>query len=112
MSFRINAVGHLAADPEKGEKGECRFSLLSNDYAGPGKPKAVTQVWFVAFGGIAEAIAKHCRTGDQLILEARHVANNFEGRDGKTVYRYSNIVEWFEFGAPGKAKREELAATG
>jgi single-strand DNA-binding protein len=108
MSFRINAVGNLAADPETGEKGECRFSLISNDYAGPNKPKVVTQVWFVAFGAVAEAISKHCRTGDQLIVEARHVANNFQ-KGGETVYRHSNIAESFEFGAPGKANREELA---
>lgn len=59
----------------------------------------------------AAAIAKHCPTGDQVILEARHLANNFEGRDGKTLYRYSNIAGWFEFGASGKAADEELAAT-
>jgi single-stranded DNA-binding protein len=77
MSFTIFAVGNLAAVPQQGEKGECRFSLISNDYAGPDKPKSVTQVWFVAFGNTARAIANHCRVGDQLIVWARLVANNY-----------------------------------
>jgi len=111
MSFRINAVGRLATDPEKGEKGECRFSLLSSDYAGADKPKVVTRVWFVAFGTYGDTIAKNCRRGDQLIVEARHVASRFE-RDGETEYRYNNIVDRFEFGAPGKARREKGAAVG
>ena len=109
--FKIIAVGNLAAAPEMGEKGECKFSLLSNDYAGPNKPETVTQVFFVAFGSTAEAIAKHCRVGDQLIVEARLVASNYM-KDGQTVYRYSHIVNSFEFGAPGREKRAEFAAAG
>ena len=111
MSFKIFAVGNLSDQPELGRKGECRFSLISNDYAGPDKPKTVTQVWFVAFAAVAAALAAHCRKGDQLIVEGRMVANNFE-EDGKTVYRYSHVVESFEFGAPGKIKRDARAATG
>ncbi len=80
MSFKLFAVGNLPAAPELGTKGECRFSLISNDYAGPNKPKNITQVWFVAFGATAEALAKHCHTGDQLIVTAQVVANNPEGR--------------------------------
>jgi single-strand DNA-binding protein len=110
MSFSLFAVGNLAAAPEVGEKGECRFSLISNDYAGPSKPKVVTQVWFIAFGATAEAIAKHCHTGDQLIVSGRMVANNYQ-KNGEMVYRYSNIVESFEFGAPGREKRSQTAAT-
>jgi single-strand DNA-binding protein len=104
MSFKMFAVGNLAAAPELGEKGECRFSLISNDYAGPDKPKIVTQLWLVAFGATAQAIAKHCLVGDQLIVSAHLVANNYL-KDGETVYRYSNIVDSFEFGQSGREKR-------
>ena len=104
MSFKLFAVGNLPAAPELGAKGECRFSLISNDYAGPNKPKNITQVWFVAFGTTAEALAKHCHTGDQLIVTAQLVANNCL-KDGETMYRFSHVVDSFEFGAPGREKR-------
>lgn len=107
MSFKIFAVGNLAAAPELGTKGQCRFSLISNDYAGPDKEKVITQVWFVAFGSQADALARHCRVGDQLIVQARLQCNNYM-KGGEMEYRYSHIVDSFEFGAPGQEKREEF----
>jgi single-strand DNA-binding protein len=62
----------------------------------------------VAFGPLGEAIAKNARKGDQLILEARIRANNWTDQQGEKQYDYSFIVDGFRFGAPGKAKREEL----
>jgi single-strand DNA-binding protein len=68
-----------------------------------------TQIFFVAFGKIAEALAEHVRKGDQLIVQASVEANNYE-RKGETVYDYSYVIDSFKFGAPGKIKREELAS--
>jgi single-strand DNA-binding protein len=111
------AVGNLAKDPDlvvKGDISYTRFCLLGNDYAGKDEHgnvrELVTSLWFTAFESLGEAIAKHARKGDQLILQAQIRANNWTDKDGEKQYDHSFIVQNFRFGAPGKAKREELAA--
>ena len=114
-SFALRAVGNLASPPEIANKGDItytRLHLIGNDYAGKDEEgavrEAVTGVWFVAFGMLAEAIVRTCRKGDQLILEARIRSDNWTDGNGEKQYDYSFVVEGFRFGAPGKAKREEL----
>ena len=114
-SFSLRAVGNLASTPEIASKGDVtytRLHLIGNDYAGKDEEGAVrevvTGVWFVAFGMLAEALVRTCRKGDQLILEARIRADNWTDGNGEKQYAYSFVVDGFRFGAPGKAKREEL----
>jgi single-strand DNA-binding protein len=116
-SFTVTAVGNLAKNPELASKGDTsytRFCLVGNDYAGKdeqGNPReAVTSLWFVAFENLGEAIANNARKGDQLIVEAQIRANNWTDKEGEKQYDYSYVVQSFRFGAPGKIKREELAA--
>jgi single-strand DNA-binding protein len=116
-SFTITAVGNLAKDPELAVKGDttyARICLVGNDYAGKDEHgntrEAVTSLWFVAFESLGEAIARNARIGDQLILQAQVRANNWTDKEGEKKYDYSFIVQNFRFGAPGKAKREQLAA--
>ena len=115
-SFTVTAVGNLAKDPELAFKGDTtytRICLVGNDYAGKDEQgnarEAVTSLWFVAFESLGEAIAKNVRKGDQLILQAQIRANNWTDKDGEKQYDYSYVIQNFRFGAPGKAKREELA---
>src|SRR5271170_1967051 len=116
-SFTVTAVGNLAKDPEVHAKGETmytRFCLVGNDYVGKDEHgnarEAVTTLWFVAFESLGETIAKNVRKGDQLILQAQVRSNNWTDREGEKRYDYDFIVQNFRFGAPGRAKREELAA--
>jgi single-strand DNA-binding protein len=116
-SFNLTAVGNLAKDPEVAVKGGTtytRLCLVGNDYAGKDElgnaREVVTSVWFAAFESLGEAIAKNARIGDQLIVQARVRANNWIDKDGEKHYDYSFVVQSFRFGAPGKLKREELAA--
>jgi len=116
-SFTMFAVGNLAKDPELAAKGEmtyARFCLVGNDYAGKDEDgnarEAVTSLWFTAFESLGEAIARHARKGDQLILQAQVRANNWTDKEGEKQYDHSFVVQNFRFGAPGKAKREQLAA--
>jgi single-strand DNA-binding protein len=116
-SFNLTAIGNLAKDPEflaKGETTYAKFYLLGNDYAGKddhgNAREAVTGLWFVAFDKLGEAIAKNARKGDQLIIQAQVRANNWTDKEGEKKYEHSFVVQNFRFGAPGKAKREELAA--
>jgi single-strand DNA-binding protein len=116
-SFTVTAVGNLAKNPEPAVKGGLtytRICLVGNDYAGKdehGNPREiVTSLYFVAFESLGEAIAKNARKGDQLILQAQVRANNWTDKEGEKQYDYSYVIQNFRFGAPGKAKREELAA--
>lgn len=118
-SFTITAVGNLANEPELALKGDARYAkicLVGNDYAGKDEHgearEAVTSVYFVAFESLGDALAKHARVGDQLILQAQVRSNNWTDKHGEKRYDYSFVIQNFRFGAPGKAKREELAARG
>jgi len=115
-SFTITAVGNLAKDPEltvKEDTTYTRFCLVGNDYAGKDEHgsarEAVTSLWFVAFEGLGETIAKNARKGDQLILQGHIRSNNWTDKEGEKQYDHSFVVKSFRFGAPGRAKREELA---
>jgi single-strand DNA-binding protein len=116
-SFTLTAVGNLAKNPEltvKGDTSYTRFCLVGNDYAGKdedGNPReVVTSLWFVAFEALGEVIARNALKGDQLVLQAQVRSNNWTDAEGEKQYDYSYVVQSFKFGAPGKAKREELAA--
>ena len=116
-SFTLTAVGNLARDPELAVKGDTtytKFCLVGNDYAGKDEHgharEAATSLWFVAFDSLGEAIAKNARKGDQLVLQAQVRANNWTDKEGEKQYDHNFVVQTFRFGAPGRAKREELAA--
>jgi single-strand DNA-binding protein len=115
-SFNLNAVGNLAKDPELAVKGDTtytRFCLVGNDYAGKDEDgnsrEATTTLWFVAFEGLGEVIAKNARKGDQLIVQSQVRSDNWTDKEGEKHYDHSFIVQSFRFGAPGKIKREELS---
>jgi single-strand DNA-binding protein len=115
-SFTMTAVGNLARNPEAVARGDVtytRFLLVGNDYAGKDEKGAsreiVTSLWFVAFGPLGEALVHHARKGDQLIIEAQVRANTWTDKQGEKQYDHDFIVQGFRFGAPGKAKREELS---
>ena len=115
-SFTLTAVGQLARNPElvaKGSTAYTKFCLVGNDYAGKDEEGAarevVTRLWFVAFGALGEAIARHSRKGDQLFVEARVRGSNWTDKQGEKQYDHSFVVQGFRFGAPGRTKREERA---
>jgi single-stranded DNA-binding protein len=118
-SFRLTAVGTLARNPELTAKEDitfARFCLTGNDYAGEsekdGPRESVTSLWFIAFGKIAESIARHSRKGDQLILEARIGANNWIDKDGEMQRGHTFIVTGFLFGATRGGHGSPIACRG
>ncbi|HET9641857.1 MAG TPA: single-stranded DNA-binding protein [Burkholderiaceae bacterium] len=108
--------GRLAKAPAvsgSSDRAYCKFTLIRNEYAGKDDESGQTferevAIQFTAFRRKAEAIAKHCRKGDQLLVTARVENNNYE-KDGQPHYGLSFLVEDFSFGAPGGIKRDELA---
>jgi single-strand DNA-binding protein len=116
-SFTVTAVGNLAKDPEHAVKGDTaytRICLVGNDYAGKDEHgnarEVVTSLYFVAFEGLADVIAKNARKGDQLIVQAHIRDNTWTDKEGGKQYDHSFVIQSFRFGAPGKLKREELAS--
>lgn len=111
-------VGNLAKTPTitgTGDRAVTRFTLISNEYAGKDRDTGEARersvsIQFTAFRGKAEAIAKNAMKGDQLIVEYRVENNDYE-KAGETVYGYNFILEDFQFGAPGKDKREQYKAS-
>ena len=108
--------GRLAAAPELASTASgakfAKFRLLRNEFAGmdgDNRMERTVEIQFTAWGRMAEMLAKNAMTGDQLILVATIRNNNYE-RGGETVYSFNFEVLEVEFGAPGKAKRERLAA--
>ena len=104
-SFKLTAIGNLAKNPElvaKGDVSYTRLCVIGNDFTGKDEDgnsrEVVTSVWFVAFGGLGEAIANDARKGDQLILDARIRSNNWIDPQGEKQYDYSFVVEGFRFG--------------
>lgn len=82
-----------------------RFCLVGKDEIEEGEqggPRHVTtSLWFFAFGDIASTIAQNAGKGDQLILEARVVANRWTDQGGETQHGHTFIVAGFRFGARG-----------
>ena len=116
-SFTVTAIGNVARDPERGTHAEgsyTRICLVGNDVAGPdgqGNPReTVTSAWFVAFGKLADILARNVRIGDQLVLQAQMRNSTWSDKDGKRQYELSFVIQQFRFGAPGRATRQVLAA--
>lgn len=105
-SFKLTAVGHLAHNPELSVKGFvmfARFCLVGHDETTEDEENALnhetaTSLWFLAFGEIAGEIARKSRKGDQLILEARVVANDWM-EHGERQSGHAFVVTGFRFGA-------------
>lgn len=114
----LHFTGRIAKAPVltgNGDRAVCKFTLIRNDYAGRDedtgeKREKVVSVPFTAFRAKADAIAKHCHKGDQLIVTARVENNHWTDKENVEHYDYNFLVEDFEFGAPGEEKRQLLNA--
>lgn len=90
------------------------FQLIRNEFTGyeaDGKtPRAerIVAPYFTMFGARAEAFCKNAMEGDQIILEARITTDEYTGSNNQTTYSTSLIADSYEFGAPGRRKREYL----
>lgn len=109
-------AGRVAAAPELKTHGDTKvvkFRLIRNEYAGTddagNKKERTVTLPLVAFGKRAQAIADNVRVGRQLIVHAS-IRNNNYGEGDQARYDYNFEVEDFEFGAPGQADREAMAA--
>ena len=64
---------------------------------------------FTAFGKTAEFVEKWVHKGTKLVVQSTLQNNNYQGSDGKTVYRNTLMVESVEF-AESKAASQKANA--
>ncbi len=113
----IGNLAKAATVSGSGDRAVCRFTLISNEYAGKDKDSGearqrIVSIQFTAFRQKGETIAQHALKGDQLIVHYRIEHNHYTDKtSGEEVYGYNFIVEDFDFGAPGKEKRKQLNRT-
>ena len=105
--------GRLTKDPDSRTTSSgtmvCDFSLaVDRKFKREGQPNA-DFLNFTAFGKTAEFITKWCRKGTKLDVQSILQNNNYQNRDGKTVYRNTLMVESVEF-AESKAASQKANA--
>lgn len=110
-------IGRAADAPVlqgSGDKAVGRITLIANEYAGKDEGGAAREktvaLPLTAFGPTAENIVKHVMKGDELKVTFRIENNNYIDKQQNDVYGYNFIIETFDFGQPGAAKREKLEA--
>lgn len=115
---RFTFMGWATERPELrtyGKTSLARIRLIRNDFIGmdeDGKRKEMeTSITFTAFGNIAKVLCKTVMTGDQILVEARVRNNDYEA-EGRKRYGFNFEILNFEYGAPGRAKRERNADEG
>lgn len=108
-------TGRATESPQLEQRGDTKFTrlrLVRNEYIGTdgvgGRKEREVSIQFTAFAKMAEALANNVRKGDQLIVHASVVNNNYVKDDVK-FYSFNFEVNQFEFGAPGAEKRKILA---
>ena len=113
FSFTAFGVGVLARSPEvcsQGDTAYVKFCLVASDEVEDDKGKAIeisSAVWFAAFGEAGDAIIKHARKGDQLIVAGYIRPHTRIEESGGRVYDTTLVVTDYRFGAkrgdPGSA---------
>ena len=105
--------GRLTKDPDSRTTSSgtlvCDFSLaVDRKFKREGQPNA-DFLNFTAFGKTAEFITTWCHKGTKLDVQSTLQNNNYQNRDGKTVYRNTLMVESVEF-AESKAASQKANA--
>lgn len=116
LNFFVGRVAAPISVSGSGDRAVAKFVLIRNEYAGKDKDtgeakERTVSIQFTAFRSIADALAKHVCKGDQLIVHYRIENNNWTDSDQIEHYGYNFIIDGWEFGAPGQAKREQLDAS-
>ena len=106
-------IGRCTRDPEikvaKSGTTIADFTLaVDRKFKREGQPDA-DFLNFTAFGKTAEFIEKWVHKGTKLVVQSTLQNNNYQGRDGKTVYRNTLMVESVEF-AESKADSQKANA--
>jgi len=107
-------MGRLTRDPEvrytQDQKPIANISLaVDRRMKREGQPDADFFNGFVAFGKTAEFIEKYLHKGSKVVVQAHLQNDNYQGKDGQTVYRdrfYIDSIEFAESRAASQANNQ------
>ncbi|PKL40798.1 MAG: single-stranded DNA-binding protein [Spirochaetae bacterium HGW-Spirochaetae-1] len=105
---RTILIGNLVKDPEAGftPNGSplTNFTIASNDEWGTGDQKQEHVSYFdiVAWGKVGEVVAKYCKKGSKVSIEAKLKQERWQNSDGKTWSRIVITAETVQFLTPKK----------
>ncbi len=98
-------IGNLTRDPEFSETAGghkvCRFTVAVNrPFTDKDNERKTDFFDFTAFRTLAETVAKYCKKGNKVGVEARIETNNYEDAQGNKRYGYNFIALEVEFLTP------------
>jgi single-strand DNA-binding protein len=95
---KVSLIGHLGNTPEvktfDGNKKLVRVSLATNEsYKNKNGEKVTETTWhnLVAWGPLAERLAKYTQKGSELAVEGKLINNNYTDKEGNK--RYSTEIQ-------------------
>ena len=111
---KIILVGRLTRDPEVRYGGAqniaiARFNLaVDHRYKREGQPQAD---FFncTAFGKLGEFVEKYLHKGSKILIDGEMQNDNYQNKDGQTVYGFRVIVNSIEFAESKKASGQNNA---
>lgn len=103
MFCQLTAIGRLGRDPEKSDRGPCRFSVATTrTYTKDGEKVEETEwVTVVVWGNQAEPCAKYLKKG-RLVTVVGHLKTSSFEKDGVTKYKTECIADRVIFMPEGK----------
>ena len=101
MRNKVTLIGHLGNKPEvktfDGDKKMVRVSIATNETYRNKKGERVTDTtWHnvIAWGALAERLAKYTDKGTEVAIEGKLVNNNYTDKEG--IKRYSTEIQMNE----------------
>ncbi|MDR2047419.1 MAG: single-stranded DNA-binding protein [Clostridiales bacterium] len=108
---KVILSGNVVRDAEVGDTANgskrCAFSLAVSEKRG--EKKTVNFVPIVAWGNLAEPIAKYAAKGARLLVDGELSVRAFKKTDGKKGVMTEVVVEKFEY--LGKSSADETSET-
>lgn len=101
---KLVALGRAATEIElRYSSGDEKTAIGSFRIAVPRRKKGETDfINCVAFGSIAENIAKYFHKGDRILIGGRLEVDQYKTKEGKNATAYKVVVEEFDFVEPKK----------
>ena len=103
-------MGRLTRDPEVRYSAVARYSIaVDRRFKRDGQPEAD---FFdcVSFGKQAEFVEKYLRKGTKIVVQGQIQNNNYQNREGQTVYRTQIVVDNVEFAESKAASQQNAGA--
>lgn len=97
---QVNLIGNIVRDFEVSyyEKGVfVQFHIAINDYNYKAKESVPSFIEVIAFGGLAETLAKNLKKGNRIAIQGRLNQSTYLNKEEKKISKVKVIAEHFQF---------------